>query len=58
MSEPDYINETFEQADITPDQLRENPNLIETLIETGMRITHGQANPHILAIELRRRAAG
>ncbi len=55
MSE-DYIAETFEQADITPEELREDPSLMEKLIETGMRITNGQANPHILALELRQRS--
>lgn len=52
----DYIAETFEQADITPAELRDDPSLIERLVEMGMRITRGQANPHILAHELKQRA--
>jgi len=52
----DYIEEIFEEADITPEQLRDDPSLMEGLVERGMRITRGQANPHILAYELKHRA--
>lgn len=52
----DYIQETFETADIEPAELRANPGLLERLVEIGMRVTRGQANPHILAHELKQAA--
>lgn len=49
----DYHDQIFKEAGVTPAQLREDPSLIDKLVEIGMRITRGQANPHILAYELK-----
>lgn len=47
-----YIEQTFQETGITPQQLNKDPSLIERLVEAGMRITRGQANPHLLEAEL------
>lgn len=57
MSEPiSYIEQTFKEAGITPAQLKTDPTLIDALVRVGMRVTRGQANPHILRHELEQRA--
>lgn len=54
----DFIAEIFEQADITPEELRDDRELLEQLIERGVRISGGAADPHQLHIDLMARAAG